>query len=623
VRCLVYNDAPHDKETNVRNIATWIAVAVIAAGAAHGVDLLHVPQIRETKEQRDGRMQWFRDAKFGMFIHWGPCSVGQKEIGWGREANRPWDINKHGPRTDDPVYDSYYQQFNPTNYDADAWVRFAKESGMKYMVLIAKHHDGFSQFDSKLTDYDIMAGPYGKDIVKAFVEACHRHGMKAGLYYSTRDWYHPDYLVGDNAKYDAWYRGQVEELLTNYGAIDVMWFDHVGGRDWGKWKFDELFSMMYRLHPRLIVNNRAARFCGPNSPEDRGPASPEIRKMTDGDYDTPEGRIGSMNVAGDWESCIHVGKGWSYRGEDGFKGPEDCIKMLVSCTTGGGNLLLNFGPRPDGTFADGEAKVARAMGDWLKKYGDAIYGTRGGPYRNGPWGGSCHKGTRLFLHLFDVPKDGLSFDALPGKITSARTLFGASVNFTQNDGGLTVRVAPADRDSPVTVVELALEQPLEVGRIVGDAHVSAPSMAEYGRVLSDEAVLALSSGSVHDAPADHERLFRGRKTDRGFAFHTGDEKNPWARIDLGAVRNAKAVAIENRPGERRTEGLILSVSTDGKTWEEVWKAPKWEQSWTVPLTRFQAGIDVPGRPARYLKVETRGDQPRPMLLQRLTVYGEE
>lgn len=459
-----------------------LAVTVTPASAQttddRMADLSQVPQIHETPEQHDARMQWFRDAKFGMFIHWGPCSVGQKEIGWGREANRPWDINQHGPRTSDPVYDNYFKQFNPTNYDADAWVRFAKDSGMKYMVLISKHHDGFSQFDSKLTDYDIMATPYGRDIVKQFVAACHRHGIKAGLYYSTRDWYHPDYLVGDNAKYDAWYRGQVEELLSHYGTVDLMWFDHVGGRDWGKWRFDKLFAMMYRLQPTLIVNNRAARFCGPASPEDRGPASPEIQKMTEGDFDTPEGRIGAMNLERDWESCIHVGQGWSYHGEDGFKGPEDCIRMLVSCTTGGGNLLLNFGPRPDGTFADGEAKVARAMGEWLRKYGEAIYGTRGGPYRNGTWGGSCHQGNKLFLHVYAWPSERLVLDALPWRVKSARTLTGAAVAFAQRDDEFTIQVAEADRDTPVTVIELTLDQPVPDGRMIGSVRATGGSRPE-------------------------------------------------------------------------------------------------------------------------------------------------
>lgn len=604
----------------MKTMLNTLLASVLAVSAA---DLSVVPQIHETAEQRDARMQWFRDAKFGMFIHWGPCSVGQKEIGWGREANRPWDINKHGPRTSDPVYDNYFKEFNPTNYDADAWVRFAKESGMKYMVLITKHHDGFSQFDSKLTDYDIMASPYGRDIVKQFVAACQRHGLKAGLYYSTRDWYHPDYLVGDNAKYDAWYRGQVEELLSNYGKVDMMWFDHVGGRDWGRWKFDELFAMMYRLQPGLLVNDRAAKFCGPKSPEDRGPASPEIKKMTDGDFYTPEGRIGAMDIKRDWESCIHVGQGWSYRGEDGFKGPEDCIKMLVSCTTGGGNLLLNFGPRPDGTFAEGEAKVARAMGEWLKQYGEAIYGTRGGPYHNGSWGGSCHKGDKLYLHIYEWPAKGtLVFDPLPRKVLAARTLTGKPVLFTQSATELSVAVASTDRDAPVTVIELTLDGTIEAGTQVGGAKAVPEDLSEYGKVISEDAKLEMSATSAHDRPADHARLFKGERAERGYAFHTADEKNPWIKVDLGASKNVKAVVIENRPNERRTDGLIVSVSEDGQTWAKVWQAKKWEQKWLVPVTQFHAGIDAPGRPARFVKIETSGETPRPMLLQRVTVYGE-
>ena len=595
------------------------------ATAAHtsAADLSGVPQIHETKEQRDGRMQWFRDAKFGMFIHWGPCSVGRKEIGWGRAANRPWDINKHGPRTGDPVYDNYYKEFNPTKYNADEWVKFAKESGMKYMVIITKHHDGFSQFDSKVTDYKITVTPYGKDIIGQFAEACHKHGMKLGLYYSTRDWYHPDYLVGDNVRYDIWYRTQVEELLTNYGRVDMMWFDHVGGRDWGKWRFDDLFEMMYRRQPGMLVNDRAAKFCGPASPEDRGPASPETKKMTDGDFYTPEGRIGSMDIAKDWESCIHVGQGWSYRGEDGFKGPEDCIKMLVSCTTGGGNLLLNFGPRPDGTFAEGESKVARAMGEWLAKYGDAIYGTRGGPYRNGSWGGSCHKGNKLFLHIYRLPESGMSFDPLPSRVISARTLTGAPVSFSQSDKELLIKVAKAGQDSPVTVVELTLDQTLTAGNIIGGARLEENLAAEFGRILSGSATLTLSSSGSQDQAADHACLFSGAKAEKGFAFHTGDETHPWAQVDLGAVKNVKAVSIVNSPGERRTRGLMLSVSEDGKTWEKVWSAPKWEQEWLVPITRFHAGIDVPGRPLRYLKIELQDNKPRPLLLQRFTVFGGE
>lgn len=438
-------------------------------------DLSSVPQSHETSELRAARMKWFRDARFGMFIHWGPCSVGRREIGWGRNANQPWDINGiQTPRTGDAEYDNYYKQFNPTRYDAEAWVRLAQESGMKYMVLVAKHHDGFSQYATKLSDYSIMASPYGRDIVAPFIAACHKYDMRAGIYYSTRDWYHEDYLVGDNAKYDAWYRGQVEELLSSYGKVDLMWYDHVGGRDWGKWRFDELFPMMYRLQPDLLVNDRAAKFCGPQTPEDRGPATPELERITKGDFYTPENEIGAIDLTHDWESCIHVGQGWSYRGEDGFKGPNEVIRMLVSCTTGGGNLLLNFGPRPDGTFADGEADVARAVGRWLAKYGEAIYATRGGPIGNGSWGGSCHRGNKLFLHIYDWPSNSLYFDPLPYSVRSARTLSGAPVQFTQSESAFSVSAAASDRDVPVTVIELTLDRAVVDGEVLSNVRWSTP-----------------------------------------------------------------------------------------------------------------------------------------------------
>ncbi|MBT3193164.1 MAG: hypothetical protein HN341_11475 [Verrucomicrobia bacterium] len=588
-------------------------------------DLSHVPQTNETPEQHDARMQWFRDAKFGMFIHWGPCSVGEREIGWGRNAQRPMDIGVPDPSDDkhDEEYDNYYKVFNPVKFDADEWARFAKESGMKYMVLITKHHDGFSQFDTKLSDYSIMATPYGRDIVKQFVEACHKHGLKAGLYYSTRDWYHPDYLVGDNKKYDEWYRGQVEELLTNYGTIDMMWYDHVGGRDWSKWKFDELFAMMYRRQPELLVNNRAARFCGQATPEDQGPESPEFEKMTLGDFYTPEGSIGAMDIENDWESCIHVGQGWSYRGEDGFKGPEDCIKMLASCTTGGGNLLLNFGPRPDGTFTDGEADVARAMGAWLKTYGEAVYGTRGGPYQNGNWGGSCHKDKKIFLHVYRWQDGPLALPPLPCQVLEARTLEDKPVAFTQSEDGLSVSVAESNRDNPVTVIELTLDAVIAPKTFIPALSSVPDDMSEYGEVISDAATLALSSVSVHDRETDHAHLFTGEPSPHGYAFCTDSEERPWVKIDLGAVKTVKAALIENKKGEHATNGLTLFVSEDGENWDKAWEAAEWEPTWCAPITRFHAGIDVPGRPARYLMLQTQGQKPRSLLLQRVTVYGSK
>ena len=439
------------------------------------VDISHVPQVHESAGRYDVRMEWFRNAKFGMFIHWGPCTIGDVEIGWGRKANRPWDINQHGPRTSDPDYDNYYKRFDPVKFNAEEWVQLAQEAGMKYMVLISKHHDGFSQFNSKYTDYDIMSTPYGRDIVKQFVEACHKYGMKVGLYYSTRDWYHPDYLVGDNEKYDSWYRGQVKELLTNYGNIDIMWFDHVGGRDWGKWRFDELFSMMYKLQPNLLVNNRAAAFCGPASPEDREPVTPEIRTMTRGDFVTPENRIGTMNLEQDWESCMILSptpdhQGWSYRSEGRTRDLQECIRMLTSTVSGGGNLLLNLAPDQFGAFRESEVDIVKGMGAWLDKYGEGIYSTRGGPFINGKWGGSTHRGNTVYLHVFEWKDDKLSLGALPQKIIGGCVLPGRDeVIFNQTAGGIEVFLSPAQRDNPVTVIELTLDEPVHHAQLVPGA----------------------------------------------------------------------------------------------------------------------------------------------------------
>ncbi len=422
------------------------------------VDLSCVPQTYESKKQRDARMKWFRDAKFGLFLHWGPVSLSGKELGWGRDANRPWDINNHGPRTDDPIYDNLYKQFNPVRFSADEWVRIAQNAGMKYMVLVTKHHDGFSMFDSKLSDYDIMATPYGRDIVRQYCVACQKAGMKLGLYYSTRDWYHPDYLVGDNTKYDQWYRGQVEELLSHYGKIDLMWFDHVGGKNWAKWKFDELFAMMYRLQPGLIVNDRAAKFCGPASPEDQGPALPELEKMMQGDFGTPEETLGHMDLEHDWESCMTlVGGQWSWKPEGKMYSLEETLNMLVSCVTGGGNLLLNVGPMSTGEIEGRQVDLLKQVGDWIKPRAEAIYGTRGGPFVNGEWGGASQHGNTVYVFVKKWENGTLALGPLPQKIKAARKLVdGSKVAFTQTESGLQLTLPPDQCDPFFTVLALTL-----------------------------------------------------------------------------------------------------------------------------------------------------------------------
>jgi len=594
------------------------------AGAA-GAEPVKIPQVTETPAQRDVRMQWWRDAKFGMFLHWGPVALSGKELSWGRDAHRPWDINgEQTPRTEDPYYDNLYKKFNPVKFDADQWVKIAQDAGMKYMVIICKHHDGFSMYDSKLTDYDIMATPYGKDIIKQFSAACHKGGMKLGLYYSTRDWYHPDYLVGDNVKYDKFYRGQIEELLSNYGKVDVVWFDHVGGRDWGKWKFDELFSMMYRLQPDLIVNNRSARFCGPATPQDRGPATPGIKKMTDGDFDTPEQSVGRMQLKNDWESCMTlVGGQWSYQPNGGMYTLEQTLGIFVSCVTGGGNLLLNIGPMPTGEIEGRQVDLLKQLGDWIKPRAEAVYGTRGGPFPNGWWGGSTHHGNMIYVFARNWQGDTLRLQPLPDKVKAVKLLVGGqTVAFKQTEKGLDLTLSADRRDPLYTVFALTLEAPVADGTVLAGAALRSmfEDAVTYGSLISDKATLTVSSTSPSDHPAEHAKLFTGDRMD--YVFHTANEKNPWIKIDLGSAKSICGVRIENKSDDRRSSGLVLSLSDDGDKWTEAWKADKWDQYWEVPVSELKAGAQVPGRHARYLKLELRNPGDSTFLLRRVEVYGK-
>jgi alpha-L-fucosidase len=293
--------------------------------------------------------------------------------------------------------------------------------------------------------------------------------MKLGLYYSTRDWYHPDYLIGDNKKYDAWYRDQIAELLTKYGKVDVMWFDHVGGQDWGKWRFDELFSMMYRLQPDMVVNNRSAKFCGPGSPGDRGPATPEIKKMTEGDFDTPEQSVGHMDLKKDWESCMTlVGGQWSWKPNGKMYSLDETLKILVSCVTGGGNLLLNIGPMPTGEIEARQVELLKQVGDWVKPRGEAIYGTRGGPFSNGNWGGSTHRGDKVYVFARDWQGDKLRLQALPQKVLSVkRVTAGGDVAFKQTEKGIDLTLAADQRDPFFTVIALTVDKPVADGTQIG------------------------------------------------------------------------------------------------------------------------------------------------------------
>ncbi len=256
------------------------------------------------------RLRWFDEARFGIFIHWSPSSVNGTEIGWGRKAPRPMEAKFNGGSPAgpgvDPVYDNLYKQFNPTAYDADAWVALAREAGAKYLVFTTKHHEGFSMWPTKArAGFDISNTPYrgGKgDILRDLADACHRAGMRLGWYYSPRDWTHPDYGVGDNAKYSAFMAKQLDEILGNYGKIDLIWWDSFGvGDSYKYWHADKTLEQVRRLRPDIVTNNRCSFYSETN------------RAGLEGDFDTPEQSVGKYQIHRRWESCITlVGHNWGY-----------------------------------------------------------------------------------------------------------------------------------------------------------------------------------------------------------------------------------------------------------------------------------------------------------------------
>ncbi len=438
---------------------TYFPTITILVGAALLISALPAvgAETPETAAQRDARTAWWRSARLGMFVHWDMSSVAGTEISWSRKSTRPLDIDNDPPGyVEDPVYDHLAERFNPTKFDARQWVRLAKEAGMKYIVFTAKHHGGFCMWDTKLTDYSIMHGPYKRDVVKELADACHKAGLRFGLYYSPRDWHHPDYGMGDNSKYHAYMMGQLTELLTRYGKVDVLWFDSWGhGDPVNYWRANEVMALVKRLQPGIIVNNRCNSFAS-------APPSELI-----GDFDTPEQRLGEFQNDRLWESCITIvdanGGGWSYRTDATIKPFDECLLTLASCATGDGNLLLDVGPNAEGEIPADQTQRLAELGAWMKAHGQSIYGTRGGPYHNGAWGGATFKDKTVYLHVRKWDGDKLELPHLRAHVLKYE-LVGApaaasQLRVEQSGGKLTVTLPHALQQGADTVIALHLDAP--------------------------------------------------------------------------------------------------------------------------------------------------------------------
>lgn len=350
-------------------------------------------------------LQWFTDARYGLFIHFGVSSLKGVELGWGRRTHIAPDTGK-GP-VPDAVYDNLYKDFKLEHFDARTWVKTARSAGMKYIVVITKHHDGFHMWDTAFSDYKITNSPFGRDYIKEVVDACHEEHMPVGLYFSQRDWYHPDYdprhvhPERDHAKYKAYMSSAVKELMTKYGKIDILWFDAAYWTGMFKaeyWDSENVCRMARELQPHIIINNRAS---------------------IPGDFDTPEQHVGAMSRRRPWESCMTLGSMWSWKPNDKLKTTDQAIQLLTQTLGGDGNLLLDVGPMPDGAIEDRQVALLQEMGKWVDAHQEAIYKTRGGPFIPGPWGSSTCREKDAYLFISPSVGTVLNLPAINARIVDA------------------------------------------------------------------------------------------------------------------------------------------------------------------------------------------------------------
>ena len=342
------------------------------------------------KVKNDAKMAWWRDAKFGMFIHWGIYSVPAGI--WGeRTNNAEWLM--HTAKIPRCQYAAFAGMFNPVKYNAEEWVKLAKAAGQKYIVLTSKHHDGFAMYHSKVDGYNVYdATPFKRDVVKELADACHKYGMKLGLYYSqAQDWYHPGGAVSGNREWDTTHIAsmdkyideiaipQIKEILSNYGKVDVLWFDTPVNMT--KERADRIDAIL-KKYPNLIINNR-------------------LGGGYDGDLETPENYIPATGFPGkNWEVCMTMNSHWGNNAYDeSWKSTEELLLKLVEIVSKGGNFLLNVSPNKYGEIPGVSQTELREMGEWLKLNGESIYGTKGSPFPYLDFGRATRKGNMLYLHI--------------------------------------------------------------------------------------------------------------------------------------------------------------------------------------------------------------------------------
>lgn len=538
-------------------VPTLLAIIACAMVPAHSA------AVKETKAQKDARMGWWREARFGMFIHWGLYAVpAGRWDGKTVDGASEWLINNARIKVAD--YEPLQKQFNPTKFDALAWVRLAKEAGVKYITITSKHHEGFALWDTKQTDWSVMNTPYGKDILRQMAAACKAEGIKLCFYHSIMDWHNPDYMPrrpwdprpdvkGDYAKYNAYMKAQLKELLTGYGDIGVLWFDGEWEDTWTHDQGIDLYNYVRGLQPDIIVNNRV-------DTGRSGTVGMSTNAEPVGDFGTPEQQIPGTGLPGvDWESCMTMNDSWGYKVDDhNWKSSETLIRNLVDCASKGGNYLLNVGPTAEGLIPPESVERLKAMGAWLKGYGEAIYGTSAGPFAKPlQWGRVTQRKGKLYAIIFDAPARTITLPGLRTKVKTAYLMADPAhtpLTVTKDADGVTVALPRMLPDPVATVVVL---------EVSGAPKVVLPELAQSadGTIALKPMDADLKNGLQYESNKDSIGYWTDANGSASWKFKVTQPGSFTVKVDQGCENGTAGSEYTVTVGDSSVKGTVTATGS--------------------------------------------------------------